>query len=415
MPTNTSALLSKRNEFLDKLSWKLIPILIIGQIFVMVPGVLHPRTTVPAAMAWTFGVLFWVFHSMESQRRYKWGSLVLLLVGSGIVLGGLSQGWTSTLIGDASRRAGGLDWLAWTLLALTIPVIVKTEDRWRWVLVYLAVLGELQAIAAMAEPYLLTVTEGSILDSSRRYGLTANPGFLGLYTMVGAIAAMFLVRSERIFGFVLILCLWGLWLSGTRAGFLGVMVAIPFLPYRPRVMVGVFLTMLVPTAIMFADRGLDPVRSYLWIETLKETLMRPWGHGFMSFTQENLCVAGFDNLGIILCDFPHNMFLQIGYETGILGWLAVGVFAFYAVKRLRGPWAALGAAFAMYSVFWIPSPGWFLMFALLIARVAWSGSAAEAVGTASQAERPVGDKDFRSTNSTGKAQYRRRRKGFRRS
>lgn len=408
MPTNTGALLSKRNEFLDKLSWKLIPILIIGQIFVMVPGVLHPRTTVPAAMAWTFGALFWAFHSMESQRKYRWGSLVLLLVGVGIVLGGTSQGWASTLIGDASRRAGGLDWLAWTLLALTIPVIVKTEARWRWVLVYLAVLGELQAIAAIAEPYLLTVTEGSLLDSSRAYGLTANPGFLGLYTMVGAIAAMFLVRSERIFGFVMILCLWGLWLSGTRSGFLGVMVAIPFLPYRPRVMVGVFLAMLFPTAIMFADRGLDPVRSYLWIETLKETLMRPWGHGFMSFTQENLCVANFDNLPFMICDFPHNMFLQIGYEVGILGWLAVGVFIFYAVKRLRGPWAALGAAFAMYSVFWIPSPGWFLMFALLIARVAWLGSASGAVGTASEAERPELGKAPPTTK-------RRRRKGFRRS
>lgn len=413
MPTNTAALLSKRNEFLDKLSWKLIPILIIGQIFVMVPGVLHPRTTVPAAMAWTFGALFWAFHSMESQRKYRWGSLVLLLVGVGIVLGGTSQGWASTLIGDASRRAGGLDWLAWALIALTIPVIVKTEDRWRWVLVYLAVLGELQAIAAIAEPYLVTLGDGAGYSFDRRYGLTANPGFLGLYTMVGAIAAMFLVRSERVFGFVMVLCLWGLWLSGTRAGFLGVMVAIPFLPYRPRVMVGLFLTMLFPTAIMFADRGLDPVRSYLWIETLKETLMRPWGHGFMSFSQENMCVAGFDprlELPLMICDFPHNMILQIGYEVGIIGWLAVGVFAFYAVKRLRGPWAALGAAFAMYSVFWIPSPGWFLMFALLIARVAWSGSAAEAGGTASQTKRPGPP-----PSTYGKGKYRRRRKGFSRS
>lgn len=391
MPNDLEALLRRRNAFLDRVSWKLIPVLILGQLLVLVPGVLYPRTTVPAVMAWTLGVLFWFFHSMESQRRYKWGSLLLGLVGVGISLGIANQGWEASLIGDASRRAGGIDWLAWVLIALTLPIIIKSEARWRWILVYLAVLGEIQSIVAIAEPYLMRLGTDDLIETPLRYGLTANPAFLGLYAMVGAIASLFLLRSERVFGVVLVVCLGGLWVSGTHAGFLGLMVALPFTPYRLPVRMAGVLALAVPSVIMF-----DTVPRFLWWEALKETLYRPWGHGFMTFSQEAMCDIG--------CDFPQNMVLQIGYETGVLGWVAVGVLGFYGRKRLRGPWAALGAAFALYSLFWIPSPGWFLMLAILIARVAWMGTPASERAS----EEPI-------TENAHEVAKRRRRKGFPRS
>lgn len=300
------------------------------------------------------------------DRLWRDGSLAAAAwIGTFVLVLGTS-GYTSQVwIGNPDRMAGLAHWLAWLGLGLIIPSIVDTERRWRTVLVLLALLGAYHATGAIIEPLLVPIDD-------RHYGFTANPGFLGLWCVVGLIASVALavsgtVDKRRVMWLgVGVVCLVGLVLSETRAAALALAGAWVVLPSGDRWRVRETRWALFAGLLVVSLFFLDPIRVDLWRYTAWEVLTTPLGHGVATFYHPVPAdiISGFD-----YSDFPHNMVLQVGYDFGWMGLLLLGGFVWLAVRRLDGPWRSLGMAFAVYSLYWVPSPGWFLFLALLMGRV----------------------------------------------
>lgn len=318
---------------------------------------LHPRVDGPSYVAMLAVPFLW---ASLSGRLYAASYAAAVICAYGVLIAGGQ--WTKSLWSNdfwvqgeiAVRHAGGAAWFTWIIVGLSIAA----WGRWALVLKLLCLIATTHALVTFFEPWLWP----DILADwgGRRFGLTGNPGFLGLWCMAGALVGLHLTKSERRWWLASVpVCLLGLWLSSTEAALAGFVAGLPFVLGKRWAIV----PFAAVVGALFWDWSWGD-RFMLWGEAWRGFLAQPWGHGFYSFWVHT---RGFE-----YADFPHSLPLQVAYELGVPG-LMVGLALLVAgALALRGVWAALGVGWLVYSLFWIPSPGWFLIGAVLLGRIVWT-------------------------------------------
>ena len=330
----------------------LVP-LFLAPFLVFLPLGFHPRV---ASLFWvSFAFLIVVLLTRTRSELNRDLSGMWLPVGVATYGAVISGDWVSALWGDLSRHAGALDWAFWGVMSLMMPSVLR--GRWDSVLWGLGVVGAGMGLFSLF---------GDV-SGGRAMGLTANPGILGFWCMIGGIASMSLVwtsgdniRRALLTAAMLSMCLTGLILSETRAGMVGLAFALPLVMGRRWLLTlsAGFWALLLAWALLINHAGADAQRMDMW-----GFVLASWGllgSGLGTFR---------DAYQGSVQDFPHSMPLQMLWEFGLLGAALVGAFVNVGFWNLRGPWLALFVGFSIYSLFWFPSPAWFFVGVLLIARM----------------------------------------------
>jgi len=292
-------------------------------------------------------------------RRLSRRQLVALAVIAAVGLYGvlIADDRALALWSQPGRRYGGLDWVLWLAFAVVLSSAIRTERGWRLVLVAVAAAGAAQSVAGIGE-MAVRLVNGDVF--ARVSGLSTNAGFLGLWAMAGALAAIGL--RGRWWYVLAAVCVVALALSGTRAAMLGLAYGLLVLaPGHWRVVAAAVASVAGAAAVGFLGERLA-----VWRVALDGFLAQPWGHGWYSFMGSGARFMGESELGVPY-DAPHNLPLHLAYDVGVVG-LAVVIGLVALMAGLRGAWLALAAGWAAYSLFWLPSPAWWCVGAVLVAR-----------------------------------------------
>ena len=136
---------------------------------------------------------------------------------------------TRSLWSSAQRMTGVVDLAHWTVYAVMLASMFR--DKRSWGMLLLANVGVSGAVAVWAvAPYFLSLTGIAEEGVGRVSGPFGNALSLGVYASVSAgltVAVMTLLRSRMwtpILGFILVLNLGAVWISGTRSGLVALMV-----------------------------------------------------------------------------------------------------------------------------------------------------------------------------------------------
>lgn len=337
-------LLAKKTVVGPGVSDLLLVPLFIAPFLTFLPLGIHPRVASLFWVAFAFTVTLTLARSTDWKRVPIWVPFGIAAYGAII-----APEWLPAVMGDVSRRAGGFDWFVWGLLALLLLRVLR--NRWEGVLWGFALVGATMGVLALF---------GDTMNG-RAVGITANPGILGFWGMVGIISAMGLLKIQSGISkwWMIDLALMSsaaILLSETRAAFLGLALALPLLDKR-------WLLASVPFLLLvfgFAHPGADAQRLSMWRFVLLPENLSLVGHGWGTFRE-----AYTESVQ----DFPHSVPLQLFWSLGLVGVAMVGTFLYVGFWNLRGPWLALFVGFSVYSLFWFPSPPWFFVGAVLIARM----------------------------------------------
>ncbi len=306
---------------------------------------IHPRVEplFYVAMTAVSGLMFW----HVAKDRPNWWIIPVALAAYGAII---APNWLEATVGLPSRSTGAFHWAIWGSLAMLWGPLLR--NRWDGILWGLAVAGAVHGFLALLMP-----------DSfaGRAVGVTANPGILAFWGMIGLVCVIWLARTAEIkskprlwvaVNALALGCILALGLAEARAALIGVAVALPFLAGRA----GFLAIPVAALALLWAHPGADAQRIDMWRFVLENFSLI--GHGFNTFA------AAYPGQ-----DFPHSLPLQLLWELGLVGWAAGAAFVVFGAFRLRGAWLAIFIAFTVYSLFWFPSPPWFFVGALLVARM----------------------------------------------
>ncbi len=317
-------------------------VFVFSPLFVL-PLFWHPRVEPPFWVALAV-VLALLRRPGRPFQRYAW--VVLLFAAWGAVM---APHWPYAAVGEISRRSGAMDWLIWGWLALLIVPRIKGA-QWGYVLWALAFVGAAQGVVSV-------ILGPSELFQERGVGLTANPGVLGFWGMIGAIASFRAPGPKAIVGFLFAASVFAIVDSGSRAAMLGVVLGMgAMLSWRKTLAAA---TVAAPLLWLNMRDGSDSQRSTMWEWTVQHLSL--WGHGIASFRESYPA--------LVPQDFPHSMPLQLTWEFGLLGLAAYFTFSYYAAWNLRGVWRSIFIAWWVWGSFWFTGPPWFLVGALILARL----------------------------------------------
>ncbi|MEK9149842.1 MAG: O-antigen ligase family protein [Candidatus Desantisbacteria bacterium] len=192
------------------------------------------------------------------------------------------------------------------------------------------------------------------LTAGRTTSLFGNPNFLSAYLLMAFPLAvtLYLYEKKKVFGFICLIILPGLFFTKTRATFLGLLVQIPFLLFliRKRLDKKNLLVFLVPLVLLFIALG-RPIYERLGSSSKDIARIGLWKGAFSVFCQHPLFGTGPEALSpsfvknmppefirhykgaYILADKAHNEFLDMAATRGIFA-LLVWFFILFAIFKM---------------------------------------------------------------------------------
>lgn len=206
----------------------LLPRVYMDTIYPAVVGkALYSRVLIECAFA---GWLLLALCSADCRPRKSWimaALLAWLMVSVASAMVGVSP--TRSLWSSVQRMTGVVDLAHWTVYAVMLASMFR--DRQSWGMPLLVNVGASGAVAVWAvAPYILGLTGMAEDGVSRMSGPFGNALSLGVYASVSAgftVALITLLRSRLwtpILGFILVLNLCAVWISGTRSGLVALLV-----------------------------------------------------------------------------------------------------------------------------------------------------------------------------------------------
>jgi O-antigen ligase len=213
-----------------------------------------------------------------------------------------------------------------------------------------AAMGVVQAISARPEGYALLYPDSVLRLEGRAPGLTAHPNIQAalLAALVGLLlpAALAARGAERAwFAVVAAAAGLGVLLSGSRGGWVAMMAVfvaygVAVAPRGRRAATGLIVAGLAAVAAMP-----PPVRSRLFSHAEFTTRPVVWHAAVVEFLRSPVVGVGYGGFALQLPELgiggvpphAHNIWLQWGAETGVLG---LAAFAALAIVAVHGAWSA---------------------------------------------------------------------------
>ena len=368
----------------EVVGWAMITILALSPIFVYSP-LLHPRVTGPVLAArWAAGALAIWF--VATRQPIKFTPLTLAVIawaGALIITSIVGVDPHMSFFSVPERMTGAVDQLAWAALALMLPRAMN--GRWVGLLeiAFIVVLAQVLAAFVDRGAFYLGIDWGN----ARVVGLTANPGKLAVY-LLAAIPLTAWMGSRKAedwpYYAITVAATVALWLTDTRAGYLGMAMAAGVLwviyrgPHRNRLRLTILASCaLLATLVMIG--GTRPITATgipggstesaeptdrarlaeIAITAFKEKPIAGYGpNGYQ---------AAFNNQepgATITADSAHNMVLDEIATKGILSVFSFIVWALAAWRLFRAGddharlMLALLMGLGAYGIFWFMGYPW---------------------------------------------------------